>query len=278
MHDIFLSYASVDRDKARRVAEALAGRGWSVWWDRDIPPGKSFDQVIEEAIEGARCVVVIWTRGSVESHWVKTEASEGLQRRVLVPVLADEVKIPLEFRRIQAASLVAWDGSQAHPEFAKLCASIEAVMGAPAPAAPKPAAAAPRRRWISALVVAGVAAVVCFILYGTVRIRAMQRVLVERKTKVNLTNMRSTLLSYYAERDKSKPFEMMSYFKLLPTAIPAEAPPYHGPWSSIESFAPGKVPDDRGGWAYLKPNGEGAGEFVVNCTHTDSAGKIWSQY
>ncbi len=38
MADIFLSYASADRDWAKRLAAVLAGRGWSVWWDRTISP------------------------------------------------------------------------------------------------------------------------------------------------------------------------------------------------------------------------------------------------
>jgi hypothetical protein len=32
--DIFLSYASVDRERARLTAGILESQGWSVWWDR----------------------------------------------------------------------------------------------------------------------------------------------------------------------------------------------------------------------------------------------------
>ena len=58
MSDIFISYASEDREKARELAEALSRRGWSVWWDRKIPPGKSFDEVIEKALAESKCVIV----------------------------------------------------------------------------------------------------------------------------------------------------------------------------------------------------------------------------
>ena len=34
MIDIFLSYATVDLERARKVAQALEARGWRVWWDR----------------------------------------------------------------------------------------------------------------------------------------------------------------------------------------------------------------------------------------------------
>ncbi|MGH8727597.1 MAG: toll/interleukin-1 receptor domain-containing protein [Burkholderiales bacterium] len=54
MNDIFLSHASADRSHAKQVADALAAQGWSVWWDRSIPPGKSFDDVISAAPVGKR--------------------------------------------------------------------------------------------------------------------------------------------------------------------------------------------------------------------------------
>ena len=89
MSDIFLSFASADHERVRLLVHALERHGWSVWWDRTIPPGKTFDQVIEAALEVARCVVVVWSRASVISDWVRVEADEGRQRDILVPVLID---------------------------------------------------------------------------------------------------------------------------------------------------------------------------------------------
>src|SRR5690606_41302321 len=62
---------------------------FTVWWDRTIPPGRVFDEVIQEAIEAARCMVVLWSGQSVKSNWVKTEAAEGAARHRLVPVLVE---------------------------------------------------------------------------------------------------------------------------------------------------------------------------------------------
>ena len=64
MADIFISYAREDRTRVQPVAAALSAHGWTVWWDRQIHGGKSFDQVIAEALAGARCVLAVWSRHS----------------------------------------------------------------------------------------------------------------------------------------------------------------------------------------------------------------------
>ena len=128
MSHVFVSYAAVDREKAATLAAALTKLGWSVWWDRTIPPGKEFDQVIEEALDAAQCVVVLWSKASVGSRWVKSESEEAMRRKVLVPALIEDVKIPLEFRRLQAADLSKWRGEEGNSEFLKLLDSIRSLV------------------------------------------------------------------------------------------------------------------------------------------------------
>jgi TIR domain-containing protein len=122
--DIFISYARADKEKAELLAQAFSQKGWSVWWDREIPPGKSFDETIENALNSARCVVVLWSKHSVSSRWVKTEAAEGAERGILVPAFIDNVKIPLEFKRIEAADLSDWRGDPPHSEFDQLLRTV----------------------------------------------------------------------------------------------------------------------------------------------------------
>ena len=124
MSDIFISYASADRERAHLLSGALDRRGWSVWWDRTIPPGKEYHEVIERALDSAKCVVVLWSSTSIASSWVKTEAAEAMRRKILVPALIDHVTIPLEFRRLQAADLSHWRGEPSHPELEKFFESI----------------------------------------------------------------------------------------------------------------------------------------------------------
>ena len=134
MADVFISYSSADRESARVLAERLGERGLGVWWDRTIQPGRVFDEVIQEALQTAGCVVVLWSDDSVKSNWVKTEAAEGLGRDKLVPVLIEPVVPPIEFKRIQAADLSGWNGDPDDPEYRKLVASVDELLQRPRPA------------------------------------------------------------------------------------------------------------------------------------------------
>jgi formylglycine-generating enzyme required for sulfatase activity len=134
MSDIFLSYKSEDQAKAQIIAEALERNGYSVWWDRVIPPGRTFDDVIEEELDAAKCMVVLWSKESVKSEWVRTEVSEGKRRKILIPVLIEDVTPPLAFRLIEAAKLIDWDGTLPNPEFDLLLGSVSRMLGkVPAP-------------------------------------------------------------------------------------------------------------------------------------------------
>jgi hypothetical protein len=73
----------------------------------------------------------LWSRTSVSSKWVKTEASEGDRRGILIPVLIDDVKIPLAFRRIHAADLKDWGGKLPYPGFGNLLKAVAGILGRP---------------------------------------------------------------------------------------------------------------------------------------------------
>jgi hypothetical protein len=106
--DVFLSYAHDDVEIARSVSERIGSEKWSVFWDRTIPVGFTWDDIVEGALEAAKCVVVLWSPAARNSEWVRNEAMDGAERRILAPAVIKETKIPLRFRRIQAADLVGW--------------------------------------------------------------------------------------------------------------------------------------------------------------------------
>src|SRR5262249_45440129 len=120
-----------NREWARRLAEAVDSRGWTIWWDRDIPIGANFQQTIAGALSSARCVSVLWSRDSVTSRWVLEEAEEGKRRNILFPIRIDDTSLPFGFSLIQAADLSGWEGDLRDPEVTKYIRSIGSVLGAP---------------------------------------------------------------------------------------------------------------------------------------------------
>jgi sulfatase modifying factor 1 len=140
--DVFLSYAREDEARARELATALGQRGFSVFWDREIPPGQTWHSYIGEALANGRCVVVAWSRYSVASQWVLEEASEGRDRRVLVPVLFEAVQPPFGFRAIQAASLIDWRPGRPSPAFDGLLRAVHRIVGGQAGSGTAPEAEA----------------------------------------------------------------------------------------------------------------------------------------
>jgi TIR domain/PDZ domain len=131
MGEIFISYASEDRESARKLAEALSERGWSVWWDRKIPLGRPFDEVIEKALGESRCVIVLWSAVSVAKEWVRNEASEAKRRGILVPVFLEPVNAPLAFRLLNGADLSQWEAGTPSAEFDKLFERVGELLGHP---------------------------------------------------------------------------------------------------------------------------------------------------
>jgi hypothetical protein len=128
--DIFISYAREDAVRAHQLAEALAELGWSVWWDDSIRAGAPFDQVIDQQLDMASCVVVIWSTASVASNWVRAEASTADEQGKLVPVSFEpDLRLPVRFRQLKAAHLTSTDLREPSHEPLQLLADIAAVTG-----------------------------------------------------------------------------------------------------------------------------------------------------
>jgi len=124
MPDIFISYAHEDQERVRPIVQELEKR-WSVFWDRKIPPGKTWENSIGKALEESPCVLVVWSHSSVQSDWVKEEADVARKRDTFVPLFLDMVEPPMGFRRIHAADLSDWKNNKAHQGFQLLIGAIE---------------------------------------------------------------------------------------------------------------------------------------------------------
>lgn len=161
MADLFLSYKSEDRARVAPLAEALQADGLSVWWDADLAGGSEWRQSIQEQLDAARCVLVVWSKRSVgpEGRFVRDEATRAQRRGVYLPVGIDAVEPPLGFGETQLLSLIGWKGDRADPRYRALLAAVRTLAGGtsmPVHAAP----AAAERRVGRRLLLAGGAALV----------------------------------------------------------------------------------------------------------------------
>ena len=160
MTDIFISYASKDRERLRPLRQSLEARGWSVFWDEETPVGKNWRRSIFEKLRTARCVIVAWSQASIESDWVSEEAADALKRDILLPVFIESVEPPFGFADVQAMNLVDWNGAEDAEPFRRLVDEVTKILGAgpkilnkPPPATGRAAAIDPpgRRRMIIVL-------------------------------------------------------------------------------------------------------------------------------
>ena len=129
MSDIFISYGRATEARARTIAEALRGLGYGVWRDDELPPHRSYAEVIEERLKAARAVVVVWSADAVRSEWVQSEADRARAERKLVQLNLDGSPLPMPFDRIQCADLSGWAGEADHAGWRKVVSSIAELIG-----------------------------------------------------------------------------------------------------------------------------------------------------
>jgi len=104
-YDLFLSYASKDKDFVAHLAEELRSQGLAIWWDQPkVGAGDSIGATIEEGLRKSRRFAVVLSPSSVSSDWVldEVEAARALapERKkqgltsYLIPILYQDCVVP----------------------------------------------------------------------------------------------------------------------------------------------------------------------------------------
>ncbi|WP_372786417.1 TIR domain-containing protein [Phenylobacterium sp.] len=163
MTAVFISYERSAAATAQRVAARLRADGREVWLDTELPPDRLYADVINERLQAAGAVVVLWSKAASASEWVRAEADLARQHHKLVQATLDDTLPPMPFNQVQCAKLKSWRGDADHPEWAKVVRAVDGLIRVGALAADRPSARRRLRpvawRWIAgAAVVALVAA------------------------------------------------------------------------------------------------------------------------
>ena len=97
-HDVYICASSRDKPVAERLVLRLEAAGYSCWLaPRDVPCGSTWGQVIVEAINSARLVVVLLSARANLSALVSKEVAQAVQHRVpVLPVRLEDVPLSTE--------------------------------------------------------------------------------------------------------------------------------------------------------------------------------------
>jgi hypothetical protein len=118
----------VDGDPGQACAELCLGAGHHLAGEgRQV--GESFDREIETAIKKARAVLVLWSKASVESEWVRNEVGIGKERGVLAAAQLGDCDLPIAFRATHSELLHEEAFQDNHPGWLKVLERIGALTG-----------------------------------------------------------------------------------------------------------------------------------------------------
>ena len=98
----FVSHAHVDRERADQLVGWLKEvAGVPVWYDSfDLPPGAIIEEVLPDAIESSRSMILLLSKESVARGWVQQEYRAAMNHQTkhrsfrLIPVRLDDVDPP----------------------------------------------------------------------------------------------------------------------------------------------------------------------------------------
>ena len=100
-HEVFISYSPKDKSIADVICNTLENNQIQCWYaPRDIIAGKIYSDAICAAIEKSKVFILILSKNSNNSKWIKNEILLATKNNIkIIPLLVDNAKLPndLEF-------------------------------------------------------------------------------------------------------------------------------------------------------------------------------------
>ena len=244
MPDIFVSYASADRDAAFRIVGFLEGQGIHCWVaPRDVAPGVEYGHAIINAIEQCKALVLVLSDQSNDSQFVRKEVERAVSKtKVVLPVRIREVTPSgsLEFYISSAQWVDAWK-TPMEQHLMPLVAAIKAMNApdsAPVRSTPMPATATsqPTRSYTPLLLGIAViallaAAITGTLLYTSKNNSSMQQVsaMPAAVTQTAATDTASDIPNMKLEPDEIEPAPSTSAPATVTQSAPVQTTPVTAP-------------------------------------------------
>jgi TolB-like protein len=156
---IFISYSRDDQARILPIIRIIEQAGFKVWWDGLLEGGERFSQATQAALDRAQAVVVLWSKTSIQSHWVHDEATRGRDRRILVPLSLDGSLPPLGFGQFQAIDLSHAKMTTRDVAIQRMLRAIEMLHGGQVPAIDRKLALASTSTNRRTVIIGGAAAI-----------------------------------------------------------------------------------------------------------------------
>lgn len=123
---VCLLYSESDKAIANLLENALSYYSIDIWKAQNISIGSQIISETTKVLQKAKFIIVLWSKTSIKSALLKDLALEAKRnKKVLIPVLIENVNIPGEFLDIQPANLVGWDGDKENEQIVKLWRLIQ---------------------------------------------------------------------------------------------------------------------------------------------------------
>ncbi len=128
MDYIFISYSSVNEIYADTMRKILLKRGYPVWMALyDIPPGEEYGAVLNKAIEGCACLMLLLSHDSQESEFVNKEIETAVaNHKPIIPVGIEKVVLKNALRFFIGNRHIAYlpEPNEELREFRRIFASL----------------------------------------------------------------------------------------------------------------------------------------------------------
>jgi len=127
MPSLFVSFARSDRVCAQSIIQRLLAHNgaYEIFWDEEMETGSQYRSAIQDKINAAAVVIVLWSEDSTKSGWVQSEASAALTKNTIFPILIDDVTIPPPFDNRHPEDLIGIRTGDQEAKLSKIFDKIE---------------------------------------------------------------------------------------------------------------------------------------------------------
>lgn len=133
---LFVSYAHENAVAVAKLVAEIQSPDWDVWWDQQQLSGSDFSVELDERLTQADIVVVVWTPESVDSEWVRSEATKAKTLGTLVPVMVEPATMPVAFINTSYHDLTDWSKGHYDAKWRRFVGELQIRIGNPGPSKP----------------------------------------------------------------------------------------------------------------------------------------------